>query len=1172
MLKRLVSGLVSRREAARPASPAPDPCAARLAEAAAILMAGRPDEALAQAETLAGEFADRSAPLVLAAECLLKLSRPREAAERALAALRRGAEGVSAHLALARAYVDQGLDEDAVLALSQAEERDPQDAAFWNEYGVLHLKLGNLDHAAVRFRRAAALSPTLPSPWVNLALVEQMRHGARAALPHLRRAIDCDPRNGLAWSNYGLALRDSEAVAESVGALRRAAELRPEHAQTRVNLASVLLDDGALEPAEHVFREALALDPTSVTAHVGLGQALWKRGDLAGARAAFAAALAVEPDNPLARSAAGELQLWSRDFAHGWDDYESRLADVEMRRFPFPRWDGTPPRDGALLVFSEQGIGDMILFASCFEELRAVGEVVIEAPERLVPLFGRSFPWATVVTYAGHELPRWLGAVPRIAAAVPAGSLMRLFRRSESAFPAMAGYLHADPERSARWRARFEERPGRLKVGISWRGGFARTGRQARSIDLDAWLPILRVPGVDFVSLQYTRDAAGEVAALERHAGIRVQHWQDAVDDYEETAALVANVDLVITVCTAAAHLAGALGKPTWILAPVTPSWRYLGSGESLPWYPTARVFRQPRGESWSAVIDAVGAALSARVGSDVPLDPLLPETRQADPEPAPAPLDGGAGGVAGACGDADDDVTRAGRLVREGRAQDAIALLEARVDAEPGNGPVYAALVHAYLAAGDREAAADCLTLALHHDPDNIDALWTLFETNEALGRTDAAVEPLERIVSLRPSARARGALARLYYRARRYADAERVAAALVAEFPDGTEGLDVLGLARIAREDYEGAIAPLEGWLERRPGDLVAPQSLAAAYIHRARFEEARALLAWVLSRQPNNYQAAWNLAQVDLAYRRFDTGWENYDRRRHLPRRKQVTGNLPQWRGEPLAGRRLLVLGEQGLGDQIMFASCLPDVLAQGADVTISCERRLIPLFRRSFPGVRVLDEAATRMVDVADADFEILAGSLPAVFRRAEAAFPRHGGYLVPDPDRVAHWRSRLATLGGRAKFALSWRGGTADTRARLRSLDVDDVALLLRGAGPDVSFVSLQYGDVAADLAALRERHGVELPHFPEVIPDYDETAAMVAALDGVVSVCTSLVHLAGALGQRCAVLVPSVPEWRYGIAGEDMPWYPSVRLFRQERDEPWARVIERFVPGLREAA
>lgn len=1162
MLKRLISGLVSRPQPAGQAAGLHDPDAAGLLEAQHLLDAGRIAEALEAAVSLSARSPDRAAPCLLAARCLLRLGRPADAADQALAALRRNAPGVDAQVTLARAYFEQGLHEDAILAMRQAEERDPEDAAFWNEYGVLHLKLGNMDHASVMFRRAATLAPKMASPWINLAIVEQSIHGARGSLPHLRRAIECDSDNGLAWSNYGLALRDAELTAEAIGALRRAAALRPAHAQTRVNLATVLLDDGGLEEAEQQFRQALALEPGSVTALVGLGQVLQQRGDLAGAAAAFEAALLSDPDSALARSARGELAIWSRRFADGWDDYEARLADAQMRRFPFPRWDGQAPPDGTLLVHAEQGIGDMILFASCFPELASLSQVVLEVPERLVPIFARSFPRAKVVPYAGNEMPRWLDSVPPIAAAIPAGSLMRLFRRSEDAFPASAGYLTADAERTARWRARLAALPGRLKVGISWRGGFVRTGAQARSIDLDAWRPVLSTPGVDFVSLQYTRDAADALAALRHETGIDVHHWQDAIDDYEETASLVAGLDLVITVCTAAAHLSGALGRPTWILAPVTPSWRYLGQGETLPWYPSARVFRQARGGTWAEVLEQVAATLAGRLGIPVP---------SASPSAPPAPAAScavpelvvpAAHARALAMPQAPDDFARAERLVRQGQVREAIEVLEAFVDAEPGNGRAYAALVHAYMAAGDREAAADCLTLALHHDPDNVDALWTLCEVNEALGRVDAAIVPLERLVAMGGGAKVRGSLARLYYRARRYGDAERAAQAVVADHPDTGEGLDVLGLARIAQEDYEGAIEPLERWLKLRPSDLVAPQSLAAAYIHRARFTDAAALLGWVLSREPNNYYAAWNLAQVQLAYRQYEEGWRNYERRRHLPERKQITGNVPRWRGQPLEGKTLLVLGEQGLGDQIMFASCLADVLRMGATVILTCERRLVPLFARSFPTVRVHDEARTRNEDVRDADYEILSGSLPVAFRGHALAFPRHSGYLAPDPARVAHWRERLRAMDGRPKLALSWRGGTAHTRTRLRSLSMDDVARLVRAV--DATFVSLQYGDVAADLADLRDVHGIALPHFPEVIPDYDETAALVSALDGVVSVCTSLVHLSGALGKRCAVLVPSVPEWRYGIAGDDMPWYPSVRLFRQERDQPWATVVERL--------
>jgi len=147
------------------------------------------------------------------------------------------------------------------------------------------------------------------------------------------------------------------------------------------------------------------------------------------------------------------------------------------------------------------------------------------------------------------------------------------------------------------------------------------------------------------------------------------------------------------------------------------------------------------------------------------------------------------------------------------------------------------------------------------------------------------------------------------------------------------------------------------------------------------------------------------------------------------------------------------------------------------------------------------------------------------------------------------------------MGDGPKFALSWRGGSALTRAKLRSVPMHLLVTLLRI--PGAHFVSLQYGDVQDDLEALRERYGVELPHFPEVIPDYDEAAALVTALDGVITVCTSLVHLAGALGRPAHVLVPSVPEWRYGFSGPEMPWYPSATLYRQGAGESWADVIDR---------
>jgi len=263
---------------------------------------------------------------------------------------------------------------------------------------------------------------------------------------------------------------------------------------------------------------------------------------------------------------------------------------------------------------------------------------------------------------------------------------------------------------------------------------------------------------------------------------------------------------------------------------------------------------------------------------------------------------------------------------------------------------------------------------------------------------------------------------------------------------------------------------------------------------------------------------------------------------------------------WKGEPLEGKTLLISAEQGLGDQIMFSSCLPEVVGRAQQVILECDHRLAGLLQRSFPAVRVIGSRQEMtppwLREVGHPDYHLRAGDLPGFFRTRLDDFPRHDGYLRADPARVAHWKARLAALGAGRMIGLSWRGGTRGTRRSLRSLGLSDLLPILRI--PGLRFVSLQYGDCAEDLEALRRETGIEVAHWPEAIADYEETAALCVALDLTVSVCTSVIHLNGALGRPVWVMVPAVAEWRYGVAGETMPWYPSVRLIRQAATGAWA--------------
>jgi len=277
------------------------------------------------------------------------------------------------------------------------------------------------------------------------------------------------------------------------------------------------------------------------------------------------------------------------------------------------------------------------------------------------------------------------------------------------------------------------------------------------------------------------------------------------------------------------------------------------------------------------------------------------------------------------------------------------------------------------------------------------------------------------------------------------------------------------------------------------------------------------------------------------------------------------------LPAWDGAPLEGKHIGVIREQGLGDEIMFASCIPAILEQTRSVVIECEPRLAALFRRSFPGSAVfgrtptLSNAWTRSLDP-QPDLQAALGSLPRYLRRDLADFPAHAGYLQADAQKTAQWRERLGALGPGRKLGLSWRGGLPRTARARRSLELAQLEALFRL--PGLHFVDLQYGEHADEVKAFERRHGTRLHRWPEALADYDETAALVRALDGVLTVCTAIVHLTGALGQRALVMAPYSPEWRYGMTGETMAWYPSVRVLRQSRPGDWASLLGQIAARL----
>ncbi|MEO7727003.1 MAG: tetratricopeptide repeat-containing glycosyltransferase family protein, partial [Burkholderiales bacterium] len=365
----------------------------------------------------------------------------------------------------------------------------------------------------------------------------------------------------------------------------------------------------------------------------------------------------------------------------------------------------------------------------------------------------------------------------------------------------------------------------------------------------------------------------------------------------------------------------------------------------------------------------------------------------------------------------------------------------------------------------------------------------------------------------------------------------------------------------------DFERGAAHIRRALAISPDDVDALCNYSAVLAQAGNAEDAIGICLRLLTEHPSLHEARLNLSLARLKLGRFAEAWPDYEARKlargnYIPRAL----DLPEWRGEPLQNRKLLIYAEQGIGDQIMFASCVPDVLDGGAACMLECAPQLVPLFTRSFPLVTVVPQAQAdavlaRVAREFGVDYAVAVGSLPAHFRNDVTEFPGGTGYLRAAPARVEFWSERLAALGPGLKIGISWSGGAPSTRGAERSTQLSAWTPILQQRG--CHFVSLQYGEAGTQLPATLRGQTATLHDWREAIDDYDETAALVAALDLVITVQTALVHLAGALGTPAWVMLRSGCEWRYGEHGETMPWYPRVRLLRQPRAGDWNPVIAR---------
>ena len=318
----------------------------------------------------------------------------------------------------------------------------------------------------------------------------------------------------------------------------------------------------------------------------------------------------------------------------------------------------------------------------------------------------------------------------------------------------------------------------------------------------------------------------------------------------------------------------------------------------------------------------------------------------------------------------------------------------------------------------------------------------------------------------------------------------------------------------------------------------------------------------------------EAHWNLSLTLLLSGNFREGWREYEYGKLIKNtnRRVTQAKYSYWEGSSLIGKTILITAEQGVGDEVMFASCLPDLLRIGSNrIIFECDPRLVPLFARSFPQVETIHRKEREAVDwiseIGNIDFQISAGSLPKLLRQSASDFPEEKSYLRPDAALRAKWENRYEELGEGLKIGISWSGGGNETLKNIRSIDLQLWEPILQSGA---HFIDLQYGDHSEQTNQLEKKTGMRVHQWNDVNPlvNLDDFIAQIGALDLVISIDNSTVHFSGAVGTAVWVLLPFVPNYRWMLASNNTPWYPTMRLFRQTERGDWGSVIDEVSQSL----
>ena len=906
----------------------------------------------------------------------------------------------------------------------------------------------------------------------GLGLIAKQEEKFTEAEQYFKQTLAISPNHAPCLVNLGELAYQQQKLPQAKQYFQQALEIEPEYPEGLICLGKLYKEEGDWDEAEKHYLKALSINPNLADNLICLANLYYDLGNWEQALYFYNKALALDPSNDLYIFNLSLLQLTLGNWKEGFKNYEHRekTADYISNVTTLDKTRPEKISGKKILLLTEQGYGDTIHFVRYAKLLKNSGaKVSFVCPETLKPLFAKC-SWIDVT----ESNPKKLSQSFDYQALV--GSLPYFFATNIDNVPADTPYLFADKGKIHQF-AKLMSSQEQLKIGVSWEGRPSHLKHQQRKIPFGLLQPLIEQPNIAFFSLG-TEPPPNTSRVLDMSIHTK---------DFSDTAAIIENLDLVITVDTATAHLAGAMDKPCWVLISKVPDWRWLLDRTDSPWYKSIKLYRQQESRDWTIVIQNVINDLQGFTN-------LLQSLKSAN------------------------------SLFEQHDFSQSKKIFQTVLNKHPSNYNALYGLGLIYLHENHFEKAETHFLKAIKKFPNFSDCLFKLGTTYKSMGQYEKAEIYLKKALDIDPN---------------------------------NTQCLMDLGNTYQTTEQWKKAKSCYLKVLSLKEKYPACLMNLGNLYQKTGLWDKAEKNYKKALTIRPNYPKCLLNLGVLQLLLGNYEEGFKNFENREPCLEHKKIKPFPIPYLSEQenLTNKHILVVSEQGFGDNFQFVrytKCLKDT---GATVSLLCRQQISSLMD-SCPWIDNIEDNFNNFSEVFD--YQILIGSLPQYFHTTVDTIPADVPYLFSNPAKTAHF-NKLLQCSQQLKVGLSWQGNTENPADKIRSIPLSTLESLFELK--DIKFFSVGVEAPSTEAENL-------ITNMSGHIKDFSDTAAIIENIDLVITVDTATAHLAGAMNKPCWVLINKVPDWRWMLDRTDSPWYPSIKLYRQKEHANWMDVIKRVTQDL----